>query len=241
VKLVLAVLALAPCLGACGDNLGKLAYTWNDDRLLCSTDLQDDEGAPDWDNIDQQLADAEHYGWVAIFHSHIPGETVTRATLERFFSDADAHHLDYAEFHELVPGPARGAVAFAFDDNAVDAWTSVKDILDAHHVRLTLFITRWTEIDDAGRAEIAQFYADGAEIEPHTVHHVHAPEYVAQHGIDAYMTDEVVPSFQVLTDAGYPQAASFAYPFGDHTPEIDRALLDIVGTVRTTPGQCDPR
>ena len=237
-KLALIALVVA----GCGDNLGKLAYTWNDDPLLCSTPVDDYEEQPNWSKIDEQLADAEHYGWAAIFHAHIPGETVTRATLDRLFSDADAHHLEYAEFRELVPTTQpHGAIAFAFDDNAIDAWASVTDILEAHHVRLTLFVTRWQEIDDTGKAEIAQFYADGAEIEPHTVNHIHAPDYVAQHGIDAYMADEVLPSFQVLTDAGYPQAASFAYPFGDHTPEIDRALLDVVASVRTTPGQCDPR
>jgi hypothetical protein len=238
--LAIAAIAVAGVAG-CGDNLGKLAYTWNDDRLLCSTPVDDLTNDLDWGNIDDQLAAAEHYGWAALFHAHIPGETVTRGALDRLFSAADAHHLDYVELGELVPGPPHGAIAFAFDDSAVDAWTSVTDILETHHARITLFITRWNEIDDQGRAEIAQFSSDGDEIEPHTVNHLHAPDYVAQHGLDAYMADEVLPSFQVLTDAGYPPAASFAYPFGDHTPEIDRALLGIVGSVRTTPGQCDPR
>ncbi|HEY1815868.1 MAG TPA: polysaccharide deacetylase family protein [Kofleriaceae bacterium] len=237
-KLWLGLIALA----ACGDNIGKLAYTWNDDPMLCSTPVDDYEEAPNWSKIDDQLADAAHYGWVALFHAHVPGETVTRATLDRLFSDADAQHLEYAEFRELVPSTTpHGAIAFAFDDDSPDAWASVTDILEAHHARITLFVTRWNGIDDAGHAEIAQLAADGADVEPHTVNHIHAPDYVVQHGIDAYMADEVLPSFDVLSDAGYPQPASFAYPFGDHTPEIDRALLEVVGTVRTTPGQCDQR
>jgi Polysaccharide deacetylase len=235
------LIAIALALPACGDNLGKLAYTWNDDKLLCSTPVDDYETAPDWGDIDDQLAAAAHYGWVALFHAHVPGTTVSRATLERLFDDADAQQLDYVEFRELVPGPPHGGVAFAFDDDEPDAWMSVADIIAAHHARITLFVTRWQGIDDTGRAEIAQFYANGADVEPHTVNHIHAPAYVDQHGLDAYMTDEVLPSFQVLTDAGYPQAASFAYPFGDHSSELDRALLEVVGTVRTTPGQCDQR
>lgn len=234
--------AIALVLAGCGDNLGELAYTWNNEPLLCSTPIDDMTGTSlNWDKLDAQLAAAEHYGWAALFHAHVPGETVSRDTLERIFTDADAHHLAYANFRELVPtGAGYGAIAFAFDDDRPDAWISVNDILQAHQARITLFITRWTEISDEGHAQIAELAADGADVEPHTVNHLHAPDYVAEHGLDAYMTDEVLPSFQVLIDAGYPTPASFAYPFGDHTPEIDAAVLQHVGSVRTTPGQCEP-
>lgn len=232
--LVVAALAIG-----CGDNTGEYQFMWNGNRLLCSDSLDDYKEAPKWDRIDERLAEAEQNGWVSLFHAHVPGETVSREALDHLFTLADAHHLPYLEFNDLEPyGPPRAGIAFAFDDASPDQWTSVRDILDAHGVRLTLFITRWFEMDDAQHAEIHQFYEDGADIEPHTVNHGHAPAYVAANGMDAYMTDEVMPSFQVLTDAGYPPATAFAYPYGDHTQELDDRLLGQVGFVRTTLGQC---
>src|SRR5262249_40885174 len=140
------VLALV---AACGDNALKLAYDWDDRRVLCSEPVDDYETAPDWGAIDRRLGDAESWHAVAMFHAHVPGTTVTRDTLEHLFSVADAHHLGYVTFRELEPGAPRAAIAFAFDDNSPDAWVSVRDVLAAHHARITLFVTRWTEMTDA--------------------------------------------------------------------------------------------
>src|SRR5207302_6697461 len=100
---------------------------------------------------------------------------------------------------------------------------------------------RWFEMTDDQKAGIAMLAADGHDIEPHTVHHLHAKDYVAQHGLSAYIADEVTPSIQVLADAGYTPT-SFAYPFGDHDDAIDHAVLALPGIarVRTTPGECPP-
>ncbi len=115
----------------------------------------------------------------------------------------------------------------------------MRDILDAHHARVTFFITRWFEMGSDAQAGIATLAADGHDIEPHTVHHDNAVDYVGSNGMHDYLDDEVVPSITDLTAAGY-KVTSFAYPFGAHDAAIDEAVLALpqIKRVRTTPGEC---
>jgi hypothetical protein len=59
--------------------------------------------------------------------------------------------------------------------------------------------------------------------------------YVTRYGLPAYLNDEVLPSRDALTAAGYPPVA-FAYAFGSHTHAIDDGLLPLFKLVRTTGG-----
>ncbi len=234
--------ALVLAVAACGDNAraaDPLAYDWDDRRVLCSQPIDDYEVPLDFGRIDFELSTAAKNGYVAIMHAHVPTETIALATLDHVFELADHYDLTYFTFRDLVPSatPVAG-LAFAFDDDSPDQWMLARDILTAHGAKITFFVTRWTTMTDAQHAEIATLHGDGHDVEPHTVNHLHGADYVAQYGLDAYMADEVLPSFTVLTEAGYPTAAAFAYPFGDHTPEMDAAILPYVDTVRTTPGPC---
>jgi peptidoglycan/xylan/chitin deacetylase (PgdA/CDA1 family) len=214
-------------------------FAWDDRTVLCSEPVDDLTGVQrDWDVEEGRFRDAATHRWVTMAHAHIPGTTVSRVTLEQIFDWADADGLAYVRFDELVNGaPPRAGLAFAFDDDAVAAWMSVRDLLLAHHARVTFFVTRWFELTDAEKADLATLAADGHDIEAHTVHHDDAVAYVAAHGLDAYIADEVVPSIQVLEAAGY-HVTSFAYPFGSHDEQIDAAVLAHVARVRTTPGEC---
>ncbi len=226
-------------LAACGDNLGKLDYIW-DRSAACSGEAVDDLLADlDWGKIDDDLAAAEHYQWAVMFHAHTPGETVRSSTIDRLFTDAEAHHLTTLTFRDLVPtATPQGALVLAFDDNAPDQWFSVRDIFDAHSAHVTFFIARYMYMTPLGHQELAMLGSDGHDFEPHTVNHLHGVDYVAANGIDAYINDEVLPSFVALTDAGFPAASSFAYPFGEHTDEMDTAILQYVDKVRTTQDEC---
>ena len=224
---------------ACGDNLGKLDYTWDDRRVLCSEPVDDLVDDVNWDTIDGDLAAAEQYHWAALFHAHTPGVTVTTGAIDRLFTAAEAHHLAPLTYRDLAPSSdPQGAIALAFDDNAPDQWFTLRDLLDAHAARVTFFVARYTEMTPLGHDELAMLAGDGHDLEPHTVNHLHGVDYVAANGMDAYLADEVLPSFQVLTDAGYPPATTFAYPFGEHTDAMDDAVLAHVAKVRTTPGPC---
>jgi hypothetical protein len=230
---------------ACGTDAEKLphqedylAYAWDDRRVLCSDAIDDLENPVNWEFIDKQLALAHERGWVAILHAHTPGVTVSTDALMHVLDKADAEGLAYETFRELVPAGHGAGLALAFDDNAPDQWMTVRALLQQHHAHVTFFVSRWPDMTPNGRTEIGLLHDDGHDIEPHTIDHPHALDYVKQYGLDAYMNDEVLPSFDVLTAAGYPSASAFAYPFGEHDAELDRRLLEVVDKVRTTPGEC---
>ncbi len=214
-----------------------LSYAWDDRDILCSDAIDDIAKPVNWPFIERELKQAGDDKWALMLHAHTPGVTVSMDAIERVLDDADADGLDYVTFSELVPGEHRGALALAFDDNAPDQWITVAPLLAAHHAHVTFFVTRWNELTAAQHDELHQLAEDGHDLEPHTVHHLHATAYVEQHGLPEYMDDEVLPSIQVLVEAGY-HPTSFAYPFGDHTIEIDEAVLRYVARVRTTPGGC---
>jgi peptidoglycan/xylan/chitin deacetylase (PgdA/CDA1 family) len=234
---VLRGLVLVLVFAACRN---ELDYGWDQRAVVCSTAVDDiaPHSAP-WNNVDGLVAEAAHHNMVAMFHAHIPGTTVSRAAIDHLLSLADQYGLDYVTFADLVaPGQTpHPAIAFAFDDNAIDQWMTVRDILDAHHARVTFFVSRWNQQPQVAIDELAQLAADGHDLEPHSVNHLVAADYVAAHGLDAYMNDEVLPSLQIMIDAGY-HPTTFAYPFGVHDDAIDRAVLQYVPRVRTTPGGC---
>jgi hypothetical protein len=245
VRFVASLAAIIVSGAACGDDIhvraaDYLAYDWDQRHVLCSDAIDDLDGTPvNWTFITDQLKLAHENGWVAILHAHTPGVTVSRDALELALATADLYGLEHLTFRDLDPtAPRRAGLALAFDDNAPDQWMTIRDLLDEHDAHVTFFISRFDQMTPLGHQELQILYGDGHDMEPHTVNHLHAPAYVAQYGIDAYIADEVLPSFKALTDAGFAPASAFAYPFGDHTPEIDDALLQYVSKVRTTPGQC---
>lgn len=207
--------------------------------MLCSSPIDDLVGPIRWDVIAQQLALAANLHWVLILHAHTPGVTVSPATIDRVLTMADDYGLSFFTFRELVPTrDPPGGLALAFDDDTPDQWVELRDIFAKHHAHVTFFVTRWNALTSLGRSEIALLAADGHDIEPHSTNHVRAPEYVAQHGLTAYLDDEVIPSIDVLVDAGYPTPTAFAYPWGEHTEAIDNAVLEHVDRVRVTPRWC---
>jgi len=230
---VLVLLVAAACRG------DRFDYTWDDRTVLCSKNIDDLTSGINWTQIDGRLRDARDNDWVAIFHAHVPGETVTPETIERLLSLADAYHLPTITFRELDPGAApRGGIALGFDDSSAPAWFTLRDIFRAHDAHITFFVSRFFGFDDEARADLAQLAADGADIEAHTVNHLHGPQFVAEHGLEAYIDEEVLPSIDLLEQAGYPRPTTLAYPWGEHTAEIDAAVLQHVGKVRATNKDC---
>ena len=223
-----------------------LSYTWDDRRVLCSESVDDMTQTLNWDRIESQIAQAERERWVTMMHAHQPGITISIDAIDKLLTMADDHHLDYVTFSELTPdGMPRGGLALAFDDDDVEGWFLLRDTFKAHGVRLTFFVTRWHELTTIPGADgvpseldmLAILATDGHDLQPHSVNHLNAPNYVQAHGLAAYLADEVLPSIQVMADAGF-HPTTFAFPFGATTEEINAAVLQQIDKVRTTPGPC---
>jgi len=231
---VVACLALA----ACHDE-HWLTYPWDDRQVLCSNPIDDLSAHAKWDLVDYQMDLAERTDAVLLLHAHTPGKSISTGAIERVLTMADQRHLAFLTYRDLVAGaPPQAGVALAFDDNAIAEWYGMRDQLAAHRAHVTFFVARWQSRTDEELAMLRTMADEGDDIEPHSVAHLNAVDYTAAHGLDAYLADEVIPSVDAITAAGYPAATIYAYPFGRTTDEINDAVLQVVPRVRVSPGSC---
>jgi peptidoglycan/xylan/chitin deacetylase (PgdA/CDA1 family) len=224
--------------------MDEVYFQWDDRKVLCAVGL-DTVSGNDVDSVNRGLDRAAREGSVLILFTHAPGRTVPVDKLEAIVSHAQDLHLPALTFADLIDGPPQAGYSISFDDNDVDAWWSVRDLLAAHDARVTLFVSRFDRFDDAEREKLRELHAAGHDVEAHTMRHQRAPAYVEEHGLDAYLDDEALPSQDLLADGGY-DARAFAYPFGARTSELDDALLQHFALLRSVsfstgvPGVSDP-
>jgi len=133
---------------------------------------------------------------------------------------------------------ARGGVALTFDDAFIDSWYDAHNVLKEYGWRATFFVTRFQNLS-AARIEKLRVLRDyGHEIAHHGASHRNALTYVNEHGIDAYLENEIFPMAEQMKEEGFNPTA-FAYPFGTTSARnaiIDEALLQHFKIVRGTGG-----
>jgi hypothetical protein len=216
----------------------SLYFGWDDRRVLCAQVIDDENGIIDLRRLRTHMDDAVAHDEVYDLYGHIPGVSVRPQMVDHVLDDAVARKLSFVTYRDMLDlSDPRAGLALAFDDNAVDAWMTMRETLTRHGARVTFFVTRYAQMSDEYKADLKLLAADGPDIEAHGVNHLDAAKYVADHGLDAYLQDEVLPSISVLIADGYPVHA-FAYPFGSHSAEIDQALLQHIDLVRTTNSPC---
>ena len=225
-------------LGGCGDNDdASLYYTYDGDPIVCGMTI--DDSTVDFARLHARLAEAASQGWVLNIYAHRPGDTVSRANLDRALAMVQDAGMPFVAYRELASLPHQGGagVALSFDDNGVDSWYDNRDILDAHGATATYFVSRYPILTAEEHVKPRLLADPGHDIESHTVDHLDAVDYAAAHGVQAYVDDEVVPEIEALRAAGYDPRA-FAYPFGSRSTELDDAILPHASILRTTPGAC---
>lgn len=181
--------------------------------------------------LEQVLERAQTNREIAHLYAHKPGVTVSQARLDWLYATADALDLQFYSYPQLATATGPG-IALSFDDAAVDAWHAQRPQFTAHEVKATFFVTRYDQFTADQRTRLGELAADGHAIEAHGVDHLNAYDYVERWGLAAYLEREALPSIARLRADGYP-VSLYAYPFGAHTEEIDRALLEHVSAVRS--------
>jgi hypothetical protein len=184
-------------------------------------------------SIDSALDRARDRREVAELYTHHPGVTVPFGKIEHVLAGARDRGLAFFTYSDFVHDrPVVPGLALSFDDTSIDAWFALRPMLQQYGAKVTFFVSRYQNVGPELRAELRQLAADGHAIEAHTVNHLRAPDYVEQHGLNAYLHDEVDPSFAMLRADGFAVDA-FAYPFGARTDQIDRALGKRVAVLRS--------
>jgi peptidoglycan/xylan/chitin deacetylase (PgdA/CDA1 family) len=207
-------------------------YDGDGRSVHCAVDL-DDDAHNSLASIDTALDRAAARGQVAELYAHSPGKTVPVSVLEHVLQGAHDRGLAFVTYADFAAGAGTGpALALSFDDTSVDAWYAMRPQLLAVGARATFFVSRYAALREEQHAKLRELAADGHAIEAHSVLHLRAPEYVEDHGLAAYLDNEVVPSIEVMRADGFP-VTSFAYPFGARTGEIDEAILEHVAILRS--------
>jgi peptidoglycan/xylan/chitin deacetylase (PgdA/CDA1 family) len=211
----------------------EVYFAWDDRRVLCGVGIADNLDN-DLDSLAEGMERALARGEVLILYAHAPDHDVSVAKLEAVLalaSQVGVPFLTFAELHGPVPAE-RAGVALTFDDAYVDAWYGMRDLLAMHGARVTFFVTRFHRLSETRVDALRELRAAGHAIESHGHNHLHGPDYVEEHGVRAYIDDEVLPALEAMRQAGFAPT-TFAYPFGARTSEIDRAVLEHVALVRS--------
>jgi peptidoglycan/xylan/chitin deacetylase (PgdA/CDA1 family) len=184
-------------------------------------------------SIDSGLDRARDRGEIIELFAHSPGVTVPLAKLEYVLAGARDRGLafvtyaDFAQDRDTAPG-----IALSFDDHTATVWLAAQPLFEKYGARVTFFVSRYAALADEERAALKVLAAHGHDIETHSVRHLRAPDYVENHGLAAYLRDEVDPAIDAMRNDGY-EIHAFAYPFGARTGETDRAIARRVPVVRS--------
>ncbi|MBA3461297.1 MAG: polysaccharide deacetylase family protein [Deltaproteobacteria bacterium] len=201
-------------------------------RVHCAVNL-DTKTDLSLETIDAALDRARDRGEIVELYAHSPGRTVKPEVIEHVLAGAAERGLAPVTYADFANGEARApGLALSFDDSSVRAWSDTLPLFARYGARVTFFISRYEIFYDEEKALVTGLAAAGHDIEPHSVNHENAPEYVEKHGLGAYLRDDVWPSIDALEADGHPVHA-FAYPFGARTTEIDDAIRQRVPVLRS--------
>lgn len=209
------------------------AFYDGDHRLVhCAVDL-DNKPNSRVANLDGGFDRALERGEVVELFGHHPGGTVPIPKIEYVVSEAARRGLAFVTYADFAHGTDTApGLALSFDDTYVDSWFALRPLFQQYHARITFFVSRYDLLTDDQRDELQLLAADGHDIEPHTARHQRAPDYVEEHGMAAYLRDEVDPSIAWLRADGY-EVTAFAYPFGARTGELDDEIAKRVPVLRS--------
>lgn len=223
-------------LASCSTEHSTLLYGWDGRGIVCSVGIDDYRKPLNWRRIEKLFAAAAARSSVVMMHAHELGASVAVESLERIMRLGERYGLEYVTYDELSTASPRAGFAIAFDDRMIGNWHAQRELFQRHDARMTFFVNDLV-FSNEEHAMLANLAADGHAIEAHSLHHFHAPEFVAAHGEAAYLAGEAVPSIMGLRALGYP-ITTYAYPYGEGVPTVDQALLSVVDRVRINARSC---
>ena len=213
-------------------SIDNIFYNGDGRKVHCAIGL-DDAARNTVDDVFLALDRAQETGETVELYGHKPGVTVSVDKLEQIVAEVDRRGMKFVLYSDFAKGEGTGpGVAISLDDSAVDGWDSIRPMLRMYNAHFTFFVSRYARLHPEQRDTLKDFLNDGHELQAHGVNHLREPQFVEEHGLQALMDEEVVPSIEVMRADGYPIEA-FAYPFGARTSEIDEAILQHVAIVRS--------
>ena len=212
-------------------------YSRGADHLVLCADNIDDKYHVTIEEIDAALDRAKSDGTTLHVYTHSPGETVQVSAIEGVLAAATARGVEFTTYEELSDHAVPGSLALSFDDHGLASWTAMRPMLAQYHAQVTFFVSLFLGFSDDERAQLRQLADDGQDIEYHSTQHLNAVDYVAAHGTDGYIADEILPALDAMRADGYATTV-FAYPFGARDAAIDDALAPYFTHLRAIRSTC---
>jgi peptidoglycan/xylan/chitin deacetylase (PgdA/CDA1 family) len=211
-------------------------YSRGEHFVLCSESI-DDKTHITGAQIADALARASADHTTVHFYTHNPGETVQLSTIEDVLATAWQRGLEFATYEQLSADVVPGSLALSFDDHSVASWTALRPLFDRYGARVTFFVSAYLDLTSGERAQLHQLSDDGHDIEYHSTNHLNAVDYVAAHGMNGYIADEILPALDAMRADGFPTTI-FAYPFGARSAATDAALARYFTRLRAIRSRC---
>jgi hypothetical protein len=237
------VLALLVVVAGCDATLVDMdeIYTRGAPRfVMCGMSI-DDKSSASLDAIGGALDRAQFDGTTVLLYAHKPGDmpnqTVDPSTVELALASVVDRGMKFATYSDLAAGEVPGSLALAFDDRDLEGWTALRPTFMHYGARVTFFVSEYTFLNDAEKAEVRQLADDGHDIEYHSVHHWNAADYANANGTDAYINNDILPALAAMRADGYDPHI-FAYPFGARTTATDEALRPYFTHIRAIYSSC---
>jgi peptidoglycan/xylan/chitin deacetylase (PgdA/CDA1 family) len=134
----------------------------------------------------------------------------------------------------------KAGVVISFDDDYVDEWLEVDNILQKYDWKATFFVTRFNQLSRTKIQKLKDLKSSGHEIGGHGLNHVNSPTFISANSTNEYLNQEISPMLDLMNNNDL-SPTSFAYPYGSRNSTTDNLLLNQFQILRgTTYGNSNP-
>ena len=127
----------------------------------------------------------------------------------------------------------QSGVVISFDDDYVDEWFEVNNILQTYDWKATFFVTRFNQLSTAKIQKLKGLKSYGHEIGAHGLNHINAPTFISANGTSEYINQEIAPMLNLMNNNDL-SPTSFAYPYGSRNSTTDNLLQNDFQILRGT-------
>ncbi|MBK7537152.1 MAG: polysaccharide deacetylase family protein [Myxococcales bacterium] len=194
-----------------------------DKYVLCGHSI-DDKNFVSLDEIERAMVRARIDGTTLHLYAHKPTRTVERSTIESVLAAAERQGVPLVTYAELERGERPGTLALSFDDHDLVGWTSLQPAFERTRSQVTFFVSAYLDLSAEERGQLRTLATLGHDIQFHSTWHQNAESYTAEHGVTAYVDNEILPALTAMRTDGFAPTV-FAYPFGARTSTVDDAMI----------------
>ena len=138
-------------------------------------------------------------------------------------------------FNSLHPTKNQAGVTLTFDDTTISSWYNLRTMFAKYQAKATFFVSHFFSLDKTQINQLKTLETQGSEIGCHTHNHkgVHKDFNSDPARVNEYIQDQIVPAYNLMKNAGF-NPVSFAYPYGEHQADYDKAVRAYFPNIRLT-------